>query len=230
MLLDDEKNLILEYFTSGPAIFAEVGYSDEQRVNFLQRPDVVAALSLLRQEHEASLVLDSRLQFVGKRSLSRLLQPAVAVMTQALIGPEYHTDKDGKIVNDPQGNPLLVNPELTRTQFNAAQDVMNRLGVSHSDRFRPIMTANAKADTLFKERDSDDVALVESGERNQTTEERSLSHERVRNLIELLSSRVVDASANGRKPAKKKAKRKVCKKAKRKVGKTVKKKKKKGKR
>ncbi len=195
MLTEPERSLIARTFAQGPAVLFESGYSPEAVRGFLDRPDVQAHFLLLQREFDHHDALQARTRVMARRSLSRLSPHAVAVLGQALAGPQYvmRTLPDGTEVPalDANGRPILARPEVLPTQLRAAEVILEALGVQCGK--AKVQEVGAGADTgvsaLFKSEDPEKVTL--SQDQSHTSEaQRALSRERVRNVIEVLAAKV----------------------------------------
>lgn len=182
MLTPDERGLVQRIFAQGPAALAEAGYDGAQATAFIQRPDVVREWAVLTREHDHQEIVWGHTKFVLKRQLTRLGPQAAAVLEQALGGPEYLRTEEGHIQCDAHGEPIVVRAEVTRNQLVAAQDVLERLEVS--GRVRDDVTGKLNIKVLF-EKDRGD-AQIEIDPNLKSEEQRALSRERTRNMIEIL--------------------------------------------
>lgn len=195
MLTEAERSLISRTFAQGPAVLFESGYSPADVRAFLDRTDVQAQFLLLQREFDQHDGLQARTRVIARRSLARLSPHAVALLGQALAGPQYvmHTLPDGTQVPqlDANGRPILLRAEVTNTQLRAAEVILEALGVQCGK--AKVQEVGAGADTgvasLFKADEGAQVTV--RPDPSHTSEvQRALSRERVRNVIEVLSSKV----------------------------------------
>lgn len=184
MLNEEEKSLVRRLFMSGPAVLFDEGYKGEAISQFLSRADVKAEMDLFQAEFHQQEAISSRTRFMGKRLLTKLSPGAIAMLGQALAGPIYVRDKEGNLITDAKGHPILRQPEPSGIQFAAATQILDRLGVS-SD--KPVdKSADVNIGLLYKTGDEDAKVVLDTDVLHVTEEQRALSRERVRNAIELL--------------------------------------------
>lgn len=194
MLNDHERSLINRTFAQGPAVLFEEGYDEDGVREFLSRPDVRAAFVLLEREMDSQEALSLRSRYVTRRSLSRLSQGAVAVLGQALAGPQYlMTEKDGVqvAVTDAKGNPILRRPEVTPIQMRAAENIMDSMGIRYgAAKHNSTPGADVNVEILFKDPDTDAAVEIADDPEHTAVAQKALSRERVRTVIEVLSEKV----------------------------------------
>lgn len=185
MATPEERNLIRRAFAEGPSILLEEGYTAEMIRSFMDRADVQAEIQLLQIEFNNQEAMFGRSVFLAKRNLAKLAPGAAAVLGQALSGPIYRRDKDGNVINDANGNPVMQHPGVTTVQLRAAEAIMESMGVDPKS--RPDKAADANLVGAFKP----PVAKVDVDDKKLLTEdERTISRERVRNVILQLRDRL----------------------------------------
>jgi hypothetical protein len=209
ILTDEERALTRNAFHQGPAALIEAGFTPEEMGAFLRRPEVVGELNLLTKEFEEQKHLGDRAKFMARRNLSRLVNGATAVLARSLAGPRYARDNKGQILLDARGHPVLVEPETTPIQLRAAESVLDKLGVADQKGVFADVAGDVNVTLMLQAAEEtmrldDDPELV-------TDEQRALSREKVRNIIELLMPEVDDARKKAL-PGPKKAKKKASKK------------------
>lgn len=200
MLTEHERSLIHRTFAQGPAILFEEGYDEAGVQEFLHRQDVRAAFAMLEREMDSQEALTLRSRYMTRRSISRLSQGAVAVLGQALAGPQYlMTEKEGVQVpvTDAKGQPILRRPEVTPTQMRAAENVMDALGIRYgAAKHNSAPGADVSVEILFKETDTDAVAEIQDDPEHTEAAQKALSRERVRTVIDLLAHKVPELHEN----------------------------------
>ena len=182
MLTDQEINLVRRVFAQGPGILLDESYTIETAQAFLAKPDVQLHLSLLSKEMSVADVTGSRLKFLARRHLAALVNPAVATLARALLGPTYQRDKDGVIERDTKGNYRVTDPGPTSVQVSASSEVLDRLNVvpdaktalilDGGDMVMRLLPAVSKAQTK-----------LENPQLGATEEERALARERIRTTV-----------------------------------------------
>jgi hypothetical protein len=221
-LTEDEVTLVNLAFFEGPSALVEAGMTPESVRVFFERDDIQAELGLLKRELDHHDALKARAKFFVRRSLHRLIDPATAVLTMALAGPQYSRDKDGVVQRDSRGNFMVKQPEVTKVQVAAAKTVISGVGLNDF-RIASDPGSDNQLDVLFRQRE--EARTVDYEMLGQTEEERILSRERIRTAISKLAPRLPAAReefreqfsetmANGSGPTRKrKAKKKATKKA-----------------
>jgi hypothetical protein len=173
MLTSAERELIARAFANGPSVLLEEGYTQDDIHKFCSRPDVAAQFALLERELDLREELETRTRHTTRRQMSRLTPGAVAIVAQALAGPQYLTYKtpDGvtAIQTDAAGKPILLRPGRARNEVS--QSVGSKVGL------------------LFRPPDAEVVVSVDDP-LHENDAQRSLSRERVRTVIAVLSERV----------------------------------------
>lgn len=192
-LTPEEKRLAQAVFHQGPALLFEEGWSRDRIAEFSQNADVQDVWQLLKREFDIHEGLRARGKFIAIRNLNRLIDPASAVLAQALAGPEYVRDKNGTIQRDAQGRAMTVEAEMTPTQLRAAAFVLEGAGL-HDHRILGDPASDPSLKLLFAASDEDKTE-VEDDPLAQTDEARALSRERVRNAITRLAPRIIDVRA-----------------------------------
>jgi hypothetical protein len=200
MLTSVERELIARAFANGPAVLLEEGYSQADIEKFCSRPEVAAHFSFLERELDLREELDVRTRHSTRRQMSRLTPGAVAVVAQALAGPQYLTYKtpDGvtAIQTDAAGKPVLLRPEISTTQLRAAEVILETLGIPFGRAKNETgQNIGAKVGLLFKPTDTD-VQVVLDDPLHENDAQRALSRERVRTVIAVLSGRVSEMHQN----------------------------------
>ena len=184
VLTEQEKALCRRAFMFGTAALREEGYDKKDSAEWLLRPEIREEMKHLAYEFKHQDVLFALTKFGAKRSLTRLAPGAVAILGQALAGPQYVTSPDGSVVVGADGKPVLMNPGPTPVQLKAASEVLDRVDV---------VPAGNNPVTIRV----DDTALLKTGavtveiglgdDPELSSEQKALSRERVRNAVELLA-------------------------------------------
>lgn len=227
-LTEEEVTLVKIAFFEGPAALIEAGVPPEAVRTFFEREDVQYELADLKRELDHHDALKARAKFVVRRSLHRLIDPAMAVLTMSLAGPQYYRDPKLKtVIRDSRGNFMVIQPEPTKVQIDAAKTVMQGVGLNDF-RISSDPGSDNQLDILFRK--SEEARTVDYTDLGQTEEERVLSRERIRTALSRLAPRLPAAReefreqfratvVNGgkrrkakKKTTKKKAKRKVARK------------------
>jgi hypothetical protein len=175
-----EKDLVQAAFSLGPSALIESGMSAEDVKSFLERPDVKRELQILVHEYEHQDALNALTRFTARRRLARLSQRAIDVLEQSLRGPEYVRVGNG-VMLDLQGRPILRNPEPTSNQQRAATEILDRLDVK---KVEAATITNPEA--MFQQDSARQIDVV-SDPAHVTEEQRTMSREKVRKVIETLS-------------------------------------------
>lgn len=215
----EDAELVGQVFSNGPSILIERGWSPSRIQDFLRRPVVVQQMQLLGIELQHQESLDLRNRFMVQRRLRRSSDQAVATLERALIGDVPELDDNENQLVDEHGRLLYTVHAPTEQQYDAATQILDRLGC------RPLLARDlagmgSDADvTLLLTRAAEDAAvkLVEDTEKASYSE-RSLSRERVRVVMEKLAGAVklgaaqakamMDKVPKTQKPAKSKKKKK----------------------
>lgn len=197
MLSDDERSLVRDFFSQGPASLIERGYAPSSIADFLAREDVRAEIQLLENEFRYQEPLKARSRFMVARNLNKLGPHTVAVLGQSLAGPVYLRDpKTGAVLTDKHGKPLVQQPAPTRNQLKAAEIVLERMGVKGDG-----VTINIGADTNLQQTFLKPQPKIESAPKLvfdpglKSEKERAVSRERIRNAIERLRVKLPEAKA-----------------------------------
>lgn len=216
-LSEEEATLIKIAFFEGPSALIEAGIPEATVRTFFEREDVAYELNTLKRELDHHDALKARAKFVVRRSLHRLIDPAMAVLTMSLAGPQYHRDPKTKtVIRDSRGNFMVEQPEPTKVQVEAAKTVMQGIGLNDF-RIASDPGSDNQLDLLFRK--AEEARTVDYTILGQTEEERVLSRERVRTAISRLAPRLPAAreefreqfqaavNGGGKRKAKKKAKK-----------------------
>lgn len=195
-LSESEKRLAHAAFYQGPEVLLGEGWSREGVVAFADRKDVQEYWLLLKREFDIHEGLRARSKFAALRNLHRMIDPASAVLMQALAGPEYARDQAGHIMRDATGRPMLVHAEVTSRQLRAAQFIVDSIGVG-DHKIQGDAASDPSLKLLFASTDEATITL-EDDPLNTTEEARALSRERVRNAMYRLSPRLIEAHAKVR--------------------------------
>ena len=198
-LSTDERGTIETAFMRGPGALLELGWNRDQIGSFFERPDVKLEIEALTHEFAKRDAYAARLKFGLKRDLARISQGAAAILGAALAGPIYSRDKEGNVITDAKGHPVLRETGPTRGQLVAATEVLDRVGLvpegksgPGGDRGNIEVNLNFGQDERLKITIADDPA-------HTTKEERALSRERCRNAIAVLAKRLPDIRARAEK-------------------------------
>ena len=191
MLTADERRLAQTAFYCGPAVLLEDGWSTEAVAAFVQRPDVQEVWTLLKREFDIHEGLRARAKHAALRNLHRMIDPASAVVAQAMAGPEYVRDDHGHISTDVRGNPLIRQAAITPVQLRAAELVLEGAGV-HDPKVRGDAASDPSLKLLFSTAEEQLITL-DDDPANETEEQRALSRERIRNAFERLTPKLIAA-------------------------------------
>jgi len=191
MLTADEAHLAEQAFYQGPAVLLDSGLSEDEVREFIAREDVQLRFLLLKREYDIHEGLKARAKFKFVRNLHRLIDGASAVIANGLAGPQYARDKDGNILRDGKGRPVLQHTEPTRTQLRSAKLVMDGVGVADW-RLRGDSATDPSTKLLFHATEGE-VVTIEHDPAHESEEDKALSRERVRNAIEALIPRLTEA-------------------------------------
>jgi hypothetical protein len=190
MLTDQEVNLVRRAFAQGPAILLDEGFSVESATAFINRPDVKEAMGLLSRELGVADVTASRIKFLAKRSLAALVNPSVATLARALLGPSYARTPEGHILRDAKGRVVLTDPGPTDVQVSAASQILDRLNVTADPKLAIVMSGGDVVSRLLPSPVSAKATALEADGLGNTEEERALSRERIRNVMLAISGDV----------------------------------------
>lgn len=193
MLTEQESLLVRRLFAQGPSALFEEGFTTAQLDEFMSRAEVKRELHLLEQELKHKDILEQRSRFLTRRTMSRLTGGAVAVLGRAMQGPVYVRDNEGNILRDNEGRLRIAEAGIDRTQLDAAKTVLDTLGIGDpkvvtlqdvnvTAILRQHVDAEAKAAAVLDQ----DPALVKE-------EQRVLSRERLRNVIQKLLPDLAEA-------------------------------------
>lgn len=192
-LTDEDKRLAKAVFHQGPSALVDEGWSWERIQAFQQNPDVLDIWMLLKREFDIHEGLRARAKFTAARNINKMIDPASAVIAQALAGPDHVRDARGIIQRDALGRPMLRNAEPTAAQIRAAEFILEGAGI-RDHRIIGDSASDPSLKLLFASSEEEKLA-VEDDPLATNDEQRSLSRERVRNAITRLTPRVVEARA-----------------------------------
>lgn len=199
MLTAAERDLIARAFAQGPSALIDEGFTPDEIAKFVMRQDVQAQLAMLKREMDVRQELEERTRHLTRRQMSRLTPGAVAILAQALAGPQYLTyEKDGQraITTDANGNPVLLRAEVLPSQLRAAEVVLETLGVGYGKAKNEISaTTTGDVSILFKSPEAVPTISVDDPSYSSDAQ-RALSRERVRTVISVLSGRVPQLHEN----------------------------------
>ena len=218
VLTAEEQNLTRRAFMHGPAALFEEGLDKTGVLEFLDREEVREHYDLLSREFRHQEVMAAANRWGLGRQLTRLGDGAVAILANAMAGPEYARDQQGHIMTDVRGHPILREAEISPVQLRAAESVLDRLGVDQGKSQRE-KSAGLNADILFRQMQEVQVKIEEDPNLEKEAQQ-ALSRERIRNVMEVMRDAVPNARArlmkelgyddgkkNGKKSSKKKIKR-----------------------
>lgn len=199
MLTAAERDLIARAFSQGPSALIDSGFGPEEIAKFVSRQDVQAHLAMLKREMDVRQELEERTRHLTRRQLSQLTPGAVAILAQALTGPQYLTyEKDGHraVQTDANGNPVLLRAEVLPSQLRAAEVVLETLGVGYGKAKNEVSpSVSGDISILFKSPEAVPTISVDDPSHGNDAE-RALSRERVRTVIAVLSGRVPQLHEN----------------------------------
>jgi hypothetical protein len=193
MLTEQESLLVKRLFSQGPAALFEDGYDDAQAEAFMTREEVRRELRLLEQELKHKDVLEQRSRFMTRRNMQRLTGGAVAILGRALQGPVYMRDDEGAILRDAKGKPRIAEASIEPTQLAAAQTIIDTLGVGDA---KPVTLQDVNVTALIHQQltaQSKAMAVIDHDPSLEKEEQRVLSRERMRNVINKLMPMVAEA-------------------------------------
>ena len=200
MLTAQDEKLIRQSFSQGPSALLEAGFDPDEIGAFLRRPEVRAQFAILNREFDQEAALAARTRFLARRQLSGLRDGAVAVLAQALAGPDYlMVMKDGErvIATDAKGMPILRRPEITPTQVRAAERIFDALGVGYQKAPNGgVAFSDGGVEALFDNAGDETQVVIEDDPEHTAEAQRALSRERVRTAIDLLARKVPGLHAN----------------------------------
>ena len=196
-LTPEERTWIEQLASLGPSILFEKGMSEVEAQAFMDRPEVKAHLERFAMEVQQQDVLGALTRFSAKRQLARLVPDSVEVLRRALVGPMYAFET----VFDSQGNegirvrrtvgkdtPQIDIPEPTSNQLRAAAEVLDRVGVQGAAKLEGRVSTAAVSEIMQREQVIDTSFAVNP--ETDSYEQQTLSRERVRNVLEILKSRI----------------------------------------
>lgn len=187
MLTEADRQLLQRAFAHGPAALVEEGFSAADAAAFLARPDVQQAWAAFQREYDKQEVIFGHTKFVLRRQLTRLGPGATAILATALAGPRYARNAQGTILTDAKGHPILEEPEPTFGQLHAAKEVLDRLEVVNRTKDEG---ARTNINILFQQDRTEQRTALVVDPALESEEQRALSRERVRNIIEALRDKL----------------------------------------
>lgn len=191
-LSTDERNNIELAFMRGPGALLELGWNRDQIESFFERSDVKFEIEALTHEFAKREDYAARLKFGLKRDLARVSQGAAAMLGAALAGPLYSRDKNGLVITDAKGHPVIRETGPTRTQIVAATEILDRVGVTSEGKGGPGGERRGVEVNLNFGQDARAKITIDDDPKHTTKEERALSRERCRNVIAVLSKKLPD--------------------------------------
>ena len=191
VLTEEEQRLTQRAFMQGPAALFEAGFDATGVLEFLGRQNVSEYFALLTREFTHQEVMSAATKWGLTRQISRLGEGAVALLANAMIGPEYQRDNDGRIMTDVRGHPLLREAEVSPVQLRAAESVLDRIGVDGGKSQRE-KSAGLDADILFRQMQEVQVK-IEDDPNLEKEEQQALSRERVRSVMEIMKDAIPKA-------------------------------------
>ena len=208
MLTTEERNHIEVAFMRGPAALLEEGWNPDMIQQFFDRADVRIEVEELIKEFRGKDAHEARLKYGLKRQLSRLGQGATAILGAALAGPIYARDQESNIIMDAKGHPVLREIGPTRNQLVAATEILDRVGVAPANRLTQGVGGSTGQIQINLTVGGDERLKIDIADdpTHTTVEEKALSRERCRNVIEVLSKKLPKFRETARKalPFKKK--------------------------
>lgn len=188
VLTAEERTLTQRAFMQGPAALFEAGLDKTGVLEFLEREEVREHYDLLNREFRHQEVMSAANKWGLGRQLTRLGDGAVAILANAMVGPEYARDQQGHILTDARGHPILRQAEVSLVQLRAAEGVLDRLGVDLG-RSQREKSAGLDADILFRQMQEVQVKIEDDPDLEKE-EQQALSRERVRNVIEIMKDAI----------------------------------------
>ena len=194
-LTQAERAAIELVFMRGPASLLEDGWGAEQIAEFLTKPEVRTCLEAMLVEFGGQEVTNARVRYGLRRGVTRLAPDALKVFQQALAGPQYLRNKSGKVIVGLHG-PIVEEPQPTSNQLRASLELLDRLGLPpesrdvHRERAPNTLNVNALMGSPVDVKVIDGV-VSEKG----THEQRVLSRERVRGVIDALTKKLPELRA-----------------------------------
>jgi hypothetical protein len=211
----------------GPSALFEEGWNGDQIEKFFARPDVKLEAEELVKSFRDAEGLAARMKYGLKRQLGRFGTGATSVLAAALAGPIYARDKNGHILNDVSGKPVLMETGPTTTQVSAAKEILDRIGVTAEGKGGVQISDRAAVNVNLTFASAEEVKIqIEDDPTHETEEEKALSRERCRTAIDILSKKLPAMKERAAKAlpsgAKKKKKKKTHVKKKKRVKKKAK--------
>jgi len=209
LTIADRKAIEL-VFMRGPSGLLEEGWTTDEIAEFLQKDEVRQCLEAMLVACSGQETASARVRYGLRRGMTRLAPEALDVFRKALAGPKYLRNKQGKIMIGLHG-PLVEEPQPTSNQLRAALELLDRLGLPPESRdvHRERAPHTLNVNVITGAQDKKTIAEVLSDE--GTHEERVLSRERVRGVIDALTKKLPNLRAkllplsapkkgNGKKP------------------------------
>jgi hypothetical protein len=179
---DQEADLARLAFMRGPAALLDAGYTAEAIQDFIARPAVRDLMAALASEYKNEEILFGRARFMAKRDMLPAIPDAVRVLRAAIVGPTYARDPQGGIVRDSRGRPVILNA-IDDQQLVAANQLLDRVGVGDK---KSVSSQDVNVNVLFTGASEARDMVAKSGE-NMTHEQRVISRERMRAVVEALA-------------------------------------------
>jgi hypothetical protein len=184
-LSDSEKFDVLQAMFLGPSYLVDKGMNGDQIQEWLSRPEIQARIRLLEMEYGSAKSMQRRTQFVVDRKLAGGALLAADVLLDALRGQEYARNKDGSFKLNANNCRIAMHDLPTAQQVEAANDILDRLGC-RADPREVMKTSDLPVlHTISKAAEA--VVMQVDEDPNAHPVEKALSHERVRNAIEIMS-------------------------------------------
>jgi hypothetical protein len=181
-LTEHDKMLVERAFMLGPSALYDEGFTTQSIGAFFLRAEIQEEWTRISREFTHQETLAATTRFGMFREMSKFAQGAVATFGRGLVGPQYLRDPKTNVIQvDARGNPMMIDPGITPIQLRCAEAVVDRLGLESGTKHDAHVSGMAP-DTLFKSISDADTRLEEDPEL-KTDEQRSLSRERIRNVI-----------------------------------------------
>lgn len=184
-LTPDERDRVEILFMHGPPGLLSVGMTPMEVHAFLQRPGVMQVMLALTSEFRQRDDALARQQFMSRRAISRLIPVAISVLRRSLAGEVYARDVSGNVIRDQTGDFVVEVPAPTSNMLTSAQDVLDRMGVVVDKKISIVGEVDLREIMATQVGDAP-VASVEYDAGDLTEEQKALSREKRRNVVERL--------------------------------------------
>lgn len=194
---DAERDLVQRAFYRGPSALIQAGMSVDEIQHFLHRAEIQSEFQLLQNEFDHRGAFEIRQNFHARQRLAGRLDDAIDVVEDALNDPVYLRDpEDGSIIEKEVKKgvwrPAVLTPGPDPQQVWAAEQILDRLGIHPRYKQEEGRGVDVNVTVLISKAAEQATTELLEDPSAKTDVEKSISRERVRNVMERLAGSVKD--------------------------------------